>query len=180
MLLYTRATRWLLSLALALAFAAAPTAAQQGACSGHPDFHLLDFWIGEWRVESGGTIAGHNRIERILDGCAVQENWVGASGGEGRSLFYYVPVEETWKQVWVTSNPFRPGGVKEKTLVERLANGGVRFQGTVSLPDGRVYLDRTTLSPESDGTVRQLLEVSTDEGISWRAVFDGRYVRTGP
>ena len=30
--------------------------------------HQFDFWIGEWEVYSGEQLAGHNRIEPILDG----------------------------------------------------------------------------------------------------------------
>jgi hypothetical protein len=38
-------------------------------------------------------------------------------------------------------------------------------------------LDRTTLTRESDGRVRQMIEISRDEGIAWEAVFNGTYVR---
>ena len=38
-------------------------------------------------------------------------------------------------------------------------------------------LDRITWTPEDDGTVRQVWEVSTDAGESWSVIFDGRYQR---
>lgn len=68
------------------------------------------------------------------------------------------------------------GGVKEKRLMERYEDGGVRFQGEIALPDGRTYLDRTTLSPLDGGRVRQHIEISTDGGRSWRTTFDAVYV----
>jgi hypothetical protein len=42
---------------------------------------------------------------------------------------------------------------------------------------GEIYLDRTTLTPLEDGRVRQLIEISTDGGHSWRSIFDGYYSR---
>lgn len=145
------------------------------ACTDDPAYSLLDFWIGEWIVYSGDVKAGENRIEKILDGCAVAEFWVGEGGGEGQSLFY-VDTDGRWQQVWVTAWAANPGGVKEKTHIESDA-GSVRFQGEISHPVHGRYLDRTTLTPNSDGTVRQLIEVSVDGGGSWRTTFDAIYKR---
>jgi hypothetical protein len=44
----------------------------------------FDFWVGHWRVTEHGKLAGDNRIEPILDGCALLENWTGAKGGAGK------------------------------------------------------------------------------------------------
>lgn len=164
---------------LLLAVGAGPAATQQPeppACADLPGFSRLDFWLGEWDVRVGDEQVGENTIEKVLDGCAVTELWRSAGGGEGRSLFYYTPATDTWRQVWVTEQATAPGGVKEKTLIERYDGGGVRFQGGIALPDGRTYLDRTTLTPLDGGRVRQHIEVSTDAGKTWRTTFDAVYV----
>jgi hypothetical protein len=44
-------------------------------------------------------------------------------------------------------------------------------------PSGEARLDRTTLAPEHDGSVRQKIEVSSDGGNTWRTTFDASYVR---
>ena len=147
------------------------------ACSEDPAYAALDFWVGEWDVRVDGEPVGENRIEKILDGCAILEHWADARGHEGKSLFYYVPARDELRQVWVTEAPGTPGGVKEKALVERLEGGGVRFQGDVPVPGGGSYLDRTTLTPETDGTVRQRIERSTDGGATWQVGFDAVYHR---
>ena len=72
-----------------------------------------------------------------------------------------------------------PGGLKEKELIESLPGGAIRFQGTIPLPDGRSYLDRTTLTPERDGRVRQVIEISVDGGATWEVRFDAMYVPRG-
>lgn len=145
------------------------------ACDEVEGFHTLDFWVGEWEVFSDDQLAGTNRIEKILNGCAIMEHWTGAGGGEGKSLFYYHPTTDTWKQVWITQQATRTGAVKEKELVAGFQDG-VRFRGRIPLPDGGFYHDRTTLTPLEDGSVRQVIEVSRD-GENWRVTFDARYLR---
>ena len=152
----------------------APALGQAPSSCASAGFGRLDFWVGTWEVFAGETKVGDNRVEKILDGCAVMEHWVDARGSEGKSLFFYTPATDTWKQVWVTESAMSTGGVKEKTLVLELEDGGIRFQGEIPLPDGRSYLDRTTLTPLPDGTVRQVIEVSRD-GAEWRTTFDAIY-----
>lgn len=151
----------------------------QAACAEDPAYAVLDFWVGEWEVLADGARVGSNRIEKVLSGCAILEHWRSARGSEGKSLFYRVPVEDAWKQVWVTETPFRPGGVKEKALVERTDDGGTVFVGEVTTAAGEVVLDRTKLIPLEDGRVRQLIEYSQDDGATWHPIFDAIYVRAG-
>lgn len=153
---------------------------QAGAgCQTDSTYAALDFWLGRWDVYVGDTLVGTNRISRVLDGCAVLEEWRDSAGGEGRSLFYVEPGTGRWKQVWVTDDARRVGGTKEKHLVARLPDGGVRFQGELPLPDGRLVLDRTTLTPLRPGEVRQLIETSRDGGTTWHAGFDAVYRKHG-
>lgn len=137
----------------------------------------LDFWVGEWSVTSrdGGVKFGTNRVERLLDGCAIFENWRSTSGNEGKSLFAFDAGAQKWTQIWVTPNTSVPGGIKRKQLVALFEGGAVRFQGSYSANDGRTIIDRTTLTPEAGGMVRQLIEVSDDGGDTWRIVFDATY-----
>lgn len=156
--------------------AASQEATLPAACDDVRGFHRLDFWAGTWDVQVNGRTVGRNRIEKILDGCAVLEHWRGQAGGEGKSLFYYIPANDTWKQVWVTAGATGRGGVKEKELVETTADGGLRFLGEIPLADGTSYLDRTTLTPLPGGRVRQVIDRSTDGGETWHTGFDAVYV----
>jgi len=150
---------------------AAPLTAQGAACADRPEYHLLDFWIGTWDVFAGERQVGTNRIERALGGCAIFEHWTDAAGREGKSLFYVAP-GRGWQQVWVTATP---GAIKEKAIVPGAPEGSVRFQGEVTTSTGAQVLDRTTLTPLDGGAVRQLIEVSSDGGVSWRPTFDAVY-----
>ena len=145
-------------------------------CADIPVYNLLDFWVGEWAVYSGDEKVGENRIEKILSGCAVMEHWKGAGGGEGKSLFF-VAANGNWKQVWVTEWATNRGGVKEKTHVGTLPGEAIRFQGQLEHPDVGTYLDRTTLTPNENGSVRQVIEISKDGGATWKTTFEAIYSR---
>lgn len=136
--------------------------------------HALDFWVGEWEVFlASGPRDGDNRIENLLGGFALQENWTELDGHEGKSWFYYYRPEKRWKQVWVTDGGF----VKEKVQVDGAPAGSVRFRGEIPLKDGGTLLDRTTLTPLADGRIRQVIEQSRDHGVTWQTGFDAYYVR---
>jgi hypothetical protein len=172
-----RAILTILCLASLLLFSPRAGAQTPAPCEADSAFSTLDFWLGDWDVYVGDELAGTNRIEKILDGCAILEHWTGSGGGQGKSLFYYQKSTGVWKQVWVTQQAMRVGGLKEKQLVARLEDGGVRFRGEIARGDGTTYLDRTTLTPLPDGRVRQVIEVSEDGGNTWRATFDANYVK---
>jgi hypothetical protein len=142
-------------------------------CEEVEGFHALDFWVGSWNVFVGDRQVGTNRIEKILNGCAIIENWMAVDGGVGKSLFFYQPLTDTWKQVWVTGRATRTAGVKEKTMVTRTETE-VRFEGLVPVPGGDPVLDRTTLTRLADGTVRQVIEAEIP-GEGWRTMFDAIY-----
>lgn len=144
-------------------------------CSSDSAYHVLDFWVGSWQVVGPtGTKLGTNRIEKVLDGCAITESWK-EDDGEGRSLFYYVPAQRAWKQVWVTPQALQPGGVKEKHMIAQ-SEGSARFQGEIVGPRGGLILDRTTLSKMPGGNVHQVIEISRDGGATWKVTFDGTYI----
>ncbi len=161
----------------AAASLSAPPMAGDPTCASQELFATLDFWIGDWEVFAGERKVGDNRVAKALQGCAITESWSAADGDAGQSLYYVEPAEMRWKQVWVTGRALAPGGLKEKRLVETLPGGGLRFQGIVRDAAGRSWLDRTTLAARPDGSVRQHIETSTDEGATWSTSFDAIYRR---
>jgi hypothetical protein len=165
--------------ALTLAALAPPLGAQQAAPRPCPAAvrSALDFWLGDWTVTTGGKRAGTDRVERVSKGAAVIERWTDIDGGQGTSLFSFDPYACTWHQLWITDAPERVGGLKHKDLVALLPGGGVRFQGAYPGRKAVTVLDRTTLTPRAGGTVRQVIDVSTDGGATWRTGFDALYAR---
>lgn len=102
----------------------------ESPCSGE-EYRQFDFWIGDWEVlDEAGTPQGTNRIEQILGGCALQENWVGAEGSTGHSFNTFDKNSGRWHQTWVDGNGLLlllDGGLEEGSMV--LSGPGVSRDG---------------------------------------------------
>jgi len=153
---------------------AAPVPGTAGTGCEDPRAHHFDFWLGDWEVvNANGTVAGRNRIEAILDGCVLQETWTGTSGSAGTSLNFFDTERGKWRQFWV----WREGTTLE--LEGGLVNGAMLLEGD-SLEDGKPLRNRITWTDKPGATVRQLWEVSEDNGKTWKAIFDGTYSPAKP
>jgi hypothetical protein len=163
--------------ALSLSFCAAVTAASQTP-AGQPkpcataEYRQFDFWVGDWEVRGPkGAVAGTNRIERIENGCALQENWTGAGNVTGRSINAYSNADRQWHQAWIGS------GGQFLHLVGGLRGTDMVLEGKSIDAKSRPTIERITWTPQPDGRVRQLWEQSTDGRKTWSTAFDGMYVR---
>jgi hypothetical protein len=143
-------------------------------CEHDPRYRRFDFWIGEWDVFVQGRPAGTSRIDPLLDGCALLENWTGRQGLNGKSLNYLDPVTGKWKQTWVNDN----GGILEyEETADAPTDASIRFLAHVPKPDGSETLRRMTFTAVAPDSVRQFMEQSEDGGATWTPSFDGMYVR---
>jgi hypothetical protein len=158
-------------------FKAVVTAADRNArpCAYRPEARQLDFWVGEWDVEMGGTTVGASRIEKILNDCVVFENWTSANGYVGKSFNVYDTEKARWQQTWVDGT----GRITE--YYGSFKDGNVYYTSdqTTTRPDGQRehVLGRMTFFNLGPDRVRQLWEQSTDEGKTWTVAFDGLYKR---
>lgn len=91
----------------ALAAAAAPAQAPPTYSCDGPESRALDFWLGEWELtyagQDGKPAKSRNRITKVLNGCAILEEFTGAPGTrlDGRSYSVYDRNARQWKQTWV-------------------------------------------------------------------------------
>ena len=145
--------------------------AQQPGCDSEKH-RQFDFWIGEWEVTNpAGQRAGTNRIEKILNGCVLQENWVGAGGSAGKSFNMYYALDDTWRQTWVDGSGTRldlVGGFDGKEMV--LSGEMPSAQG-----DGSTVFHEISFTPNEDGTVQQHWRASRDGKKTWNDLFVGTY-----
>ena len=142
------------------------------ACTG-PDYRAFDFWVGEWDVYPNGssTQIATSSIEAMFGGCAIRETWKPLKGGGGGSFSHYDKERRYWRQAWVDSSGARvdfDGGPVDGRMVLTGHWANVVAKGQ----DGLI---RMTYSKQSDGSVRQHGEQSTDQGLSWTTNFDFIY-----
>jgi hypothetical protein len=137
-----------------------------------PEHRQFDFWQGDFEVRTGDAkLAGHNHIESILGGCALQEHWTGAGGGKGRSINFYDRSDGKWHQVWIDARG------QSLFLSGKLEGQAMVLEGETRDADGKTSLQRITWTPLPDSRVRQHWQSSEDAGASWTTAFDGYYTR---
>ena len=149
------------------------SAAQVGPGCKSPQHRQFDFWVGTWDVFPTGQdkLVARSEIENLYGGCVIRENWSPSSGTPGGSLSTYDPDDGHWHQVWMDA-----------------ANARVMFDGDLidgkmvltgpwkgALKPGEVGIVRMTYSKLGEGAVRQLGQISTDKGTTWKPYFDFTY-----
>ena len=134
-------------------------------------FRQFDFWLGDWETYQNKNLAGTNNIVLLQDSCVIQENWKSAkSNYTGTSYNFYDPITKKWHQTWVDNQ----GGYL--LLNGTLINGSMILKSDPTKDvQGNVIINKVTWTPNADGTVRQLWEVSKDKEKTWNTVFDGLY-----
>ncbi len=152
---------------------AAPAGTKTAACASAAH-HQFDFWLGEWEVTTPqGAPAGTNRVERLLEGCALQEQWEAADGSRGTSLSSYDAVSRKWRQTFVDDT----GQVL--VLEGEFKDGKMVLQGEKTMGRQRSAQQRISWQLVGD-KVRQRWDISQDDGKSWSLLFEGVYTRKKP
>jgi hypothetical protein len=139
-----------------------------GPCA-TPEHRQLDFWIGDWDafdIDAPGKVTARNRVDLILDGCALREVYEGTNGLVGQSFSLYDAARHVWHQSWVTNRG-------QLLILEGEMQGDrMVLTGTDPGKDGsHPVLLRGVWVPQEDG-VRETAETSADGGKSWRPLFD--------
>ena len=150
--------------ALFLAVATLPCLAQK-PCDA-PEFHQLDFWIGDWDVYDAGDSkpSAHVTVDSILSGCALHERYEDDSNHHGESFSAYDPARKQWRQSWYTD--------RAKGLELLGAKNGDRIVLTAtdyaSTPQAMVR----AFWRQDGQNVQEKAETSTDGGKTWKLWFD--------
>lgn len=118
-----------------------------------------------------GRHVGTNKIESILSGCVLVEDWRSNGRHAGQSYNVYNARTGMWHQSWVDNRGLLlllDGGIEEDRMI---------LTGRSLDAAGETALNRITWTPISPDSVSQLWEISMDDGATWRSAFDGIYVR---
>ena len=141
-------------------------------CLTRAESRRFDFWVGEWEVKNPqGQPAGQSSVQRLLEGCALYENWTDLQGGGGKSLNSYNTDVKQWQQFW-TDQYGRVTEYRESEWID----GSLRFTAKQIMPQGPAVL-HMTFTPINPDLVRQFGEMSVDGGKTWTPTFDLYYHR---
>ncbi len=147
--------------------AAYPQSSNSPSCVA-PEYRQFDFWVGDWdayEVGKPSVKVAHARVDRILDGCVLWEQYEGIDGSKGQSFSIYDASRKTWHQSWVTNRG-------QLLVIEgELQNGEMILSGVdhpVASIDRHV---RGEWKPVNGG-VRETAVRSNDGGKTWQPWFD--------
>ena len=146
-------------------------------CESTKGFNDFDFWLGEWNVYSNDEsrqLQGSNLITKHHQNCLIMESWTNVKGGTGRSMNYFDPVEDQWRQLWVAGGYSidYTGGLNESGSM--VLNGKINYYKT-----GKSHAFRGKWTLNADGSVRQFFEQQDLESQVWAVWFDGLYIKKG-
>jgi hypothetical protein len=167
--------RPLFILALMAATASTSVAAPAPANCSAPEYHQLDFWLGDWDTldsdaKGSTTSIARTHVDPIAAGCAVHELYEQTDGLIGDSILSYDPVRKQWQQTWVTNR----GAIM--VIYGNFKAGALILEGEVHLQDGRTVHQRITWKAEAKG-VRESAVLSKDSRKTWAAAFDVLFVK---
>jgi hypothetical protein len=147
-----------------MAAAASSADAATAAPCARPEYHEFDFWVGDWDAfDIGSPIkVAHARVDRILDGCVLREDYQGADGHKGQSFTIYDAARRVWHQSWVTNRG-------ELLLIEGKSEAGAMVLIGEDHAAGTIV--RGVWRPENGG-VRETALSSSDGGKTWKPWFD--------
>ena len=140
----------------------------------------LSFWLGEWELtwpgeKQGQTDHGTNSIQRVLDGCAIEENFSGGTAMHlrGRSLSIFDTISGKWKQTWVDNE----GGYLDFTGEFR--DGQMIVAREAVRRNGQKVVQRMVFKNITPNELDWSWEASTDGGKTWQVNWPIHYKRKG-
>lgn len=134
----------------------------------------LDFWLGEWSVSApNGLPLGSSEVTTDLSGCLIEERFRTPKGYGAVSFAYFDFWEQRWYRTLIDSEGERvelSGGLVDGAMVLSGSEGGPAESGaSVEL--------RVTVEPVDASRVRQVWEVSSDGGTTWKRAIELLYTR---
>ncbi len=133
-----------------------------------PEYRQFDFWLGDWDAFDAdkAQVVARVRVDRILDGCVLREDYERVSGGlHGQSFSLYDASRKIWHQSWATNRG------ELLTIEGKLADGEMVLAGAERAADGAEKLVRGAWKPINGG-VRETAVTSLDAGKTWQPWFD--------
>lgn len=138
-----------------------------------PEAAQFDFWVGNWDLYSADTLTGINTIYKVMDGCAVQENFESKKiAYSGKSWSMYNTQLKLWQQTWIDNQ----GGFIY--LTGKFEDGVMTLKTEPSkLPNGKELVYRMVFHNIAKDSFDWEWESSKDNGATWTSGWHIHYKR---
>jgi hypothetical protein len=142
-----------------------------------PEHRQFDFWLGEWKMfdySSGtkGKLIGVNTITLLCNDYVIHEHAEMLDGLVGYAHLIYNKQDNQWHQMWVDNGgnvAWFAGGLKDGRMILSGKHPGSKL--------GVTAVDSVSWSVISPNEVRQLWQISEDDGRTFFTAADNLYVR---
>jgi hypothetical protein len=125
---------------------------------------LADFLVGSWKISSEhGLPIANSSVELDLSGCLFVERINGPLGFESITFFHYDAVTDKWTRGTMDNL----GNWLEMTGPVDHGGGPIVLTGTKAGPGASASLVRLTIESVSAGRIRQTLQTSHNDGLTW-------------
>ena len=146
-------------------------------CKSDKNSNRFGFWVGDWDVYVNGQKIAQSKISYTHGNCAVLEDYKTLGVIAGNSTSYYDSETQKWKQTYIGA----AGRVSHYIESDQPYEGDLQFISKSTIFQGVNSANpwiRMTYFKNEDGSVRQYLETSIDEGKNWTPNFDGIYKKS--
>lgn len=128
-----------------------------------PEAAQFDFWVGSWDLYTADSNAGSNTIYKVMDGCAVQENFESNKQHySGKSWSMYNPQLKIWQQTWIDNQ----GGFIY--LTGKFENGAMTLTDqSKKMSNGKEQVYRMVYHNITRDSFDWDWESTTDSGVTW-------------
>src|SRR5262249_42978271 len=133
-----------------------------------PGYRQLDFWVGDWDAfdaDNPSKPVARTRIDRILGGCVLREDYQDTNGMKGQSFSIYDATRNVWHQSWVTNRG------RLLVIEGEMQDEAMILSGADRAADGKDRQIRGEWKPVAGG-VRETAVTSLDGGKTWTPWFD--------
>ena len=135
------------------------------------EYSQFNFWVGDWDVYNiHNKLIGHNKILKVPNACAIQENWTSkTSNNKGTSYSYYNKVDNSWNQIWIDNFGF------SLTLKGTYKDNRMTLRSSVIKNDKGDYYNQIIWTKNNDGSVTQVWNYIDERQTIIKEVFKGIY-----
>ncbi len=142
-----------------------------------PEYRQFDFWLGSWEMfdySSGkkGQLIGNNTITLLCNDYVIHEHAEMVNGIVGYAHLIYNKSDNQWHQMWVDNLgnvAWFAGGLKDGKMILSGERPGSKA--------GLTALDSVSWTVLKPNEVRQLWQISEDDGRTWFTAADNLYIR---
>ena len=138
-----------------------------------PEASQFDFWVGSWDLTWNDTSHGTNNIQKIMGGCAVNENFNDpVMNYSGSSWSVYNVNTKLWQQTWIDN-----AGAYISLSGKFEHNEMALTAQPRKLPNGKEIVSRMVFFNITPESFDWRWEATKDNGTSWQTNWLIHYKR---